>query len=80
MTTCLRILRRFLPPNDTDHRPPPALTANPAWKEPGTSKLKRGAAVRVDPLVRHATHNIVSGFFGKIMRPITVSPTNANGP
>src|SRR3954471_19758236 len=43
----------FLTTRITDRRRKRALAANPAFKEPGASKLKRGAAVRVHPLVRH---------------------------
>jgi hypothetical protein len=40
----------------TDRRRKRALAANPASKEPGASKLKRGAAVRVHPMVRLPMH------------------------
>jgi hypothetical protein len=45
------IARCRLTPRITDRRRKRALAANPASEKPGTSKLQRGAAVRVDPLV-----------------------------
>jgi len=45
----------------TDRRRERALAANPAYEEPGASKLQRGAAVRVQPLVRiYTTQNAAS--------------------